>query len=175
MASGVLTRFSTHLTVRPTLWPSWPVYKLDLDIIMKTIETNFRDFETVATRAQGSPFAWLCDTVIKYLMNLNKSLQSGFRNWRYYYILTSAWASSLSWWGNLRSTPPVWMSRDSPRIQLAITEHSICQPGRPCNTSCIHMCIYKYSYNSSVNWSFNGGQNLKIVIYLQKDTYSRSI
>jgi len=44
---------------------------------------------------------------------------------------TSDWASSLSWWGNLRSTPPVWMSIDEPRMLLAITEHSICQPGLP--------------------------------------------
>lgn len=44
---------------------------------------------------------------------------------------TSAWASSLSWCGNLRSTPPVWMSSDLPHIAEAITEHSMCQPGRP--------------------------------------------
>lgn len=50
-----------------------------------------------------------------------------------FYVQTSAWASSLSWWGNRRSNPPVWMSRDSPWMLLAITEHSICQPGRPYN------------------------------------------
>lgn len=56
--------------------------------------------------------------------------------------ITSAWASSLSWWGNLRSTPPVCISRDSPNILLAITEHSICQPGRPCNTWALGYTLY---------------------------------
>ena len=66
-------------------------------------------------------------------------------------------ASSLSWWGNFRSYPPLqshnntkvqkafkgdvpiywgtskhlWMSMLSPRTALAITLHSICQPGLP--------------------------------------------
>lgn len=44
---------------------------------------------------------------------------------------TSACAISLSWWGNFRSTPPVWISKLSPQIAEAITEHSICHPGRP--------------------------------------------
>lgn len=46
-------------------------------------------------------------------------------------IITSAWAISLSWCGNLRSMPPVWISNVWPNIQEAITEHSICQPGLP--------------------------------------------
>lgn len=46
-------------------------------------------------------------------------------------IHTSACANSLSWCGNLRSTPPVCISRDEPQISLAIAEHSICQPGLP--------------------------------------------
>ena len=44
---------------------------------------------------------------------------------------TSDWAISLSWWGKARSTPPEWISKPSPRIAVAMTEHSICQPGRP--------------------------------------------
>jgi len=45
---------------------------------------------------------------------------------------TSDCASSLSWWGNRRSNPPPWISIDSPRMDPAIAEHSMCQPGRPC-------------------------------------------
>lgn len=45
--------------------------------------------------------------------------------------LTSLCASSLSWCGNMRSTPPLWTSILSPRISVAMTEHSMCQPGRP--------------------------------------------
>lgn len=45
---------------------------------------------------------------------------------------TSDWANSLSWWGNRRSNPPPWMSMDSPKIEPAMAEHSICQPGLPC-------------------------------------------
>ncbi len=41
------------------------------------------------------------------------------------------WACSFSWCGNRRSTPPPWMSKDSPRYLPAIAEHSMCQPGRP--------------------------------------------
>ena len=41
------------------------------------------------------------------------------------------WASSLSWCGNLRSTPPEWMSMLLPRSTEAIAEHSMCHPGRP--------------------------------------------
>ena len=37
-------------------------------------------------------------------------------------------ASSLSWWGNRRSSPPVWMSIFWPRIALAMALHSMCQP-----------------------------------------------
>lgn len=63
---------------------------------------------------------------------LDSSTRGGHIRGGLLYSLTSDWASSLSWWGNLRSTPPVWMSIDSPRMLLAITEHSMCQPGRPC-------------------------------------------
>ena len=41
------------------------------------------------------------------------------------------WASSFSWWGKRRSTPPPWMSNAGPRYFAAIAEHSMCQPGRP--------------------------------------------
>jgi hypothetical protein len=43
----------------------------------------------------------------------------------------SVCAISFSWWGNIRSEPPPWMSKSSPRIASAIAEHSMCQPGRP--------------------------------------------
>lgn len=46
---------------------------------------------------------------------------------------TSDWANSLSWWGKRRSNPPPWMSMDSPRMEPAMAEHSICQPGLPWN------------------------------------------
>lgn len=38
-------------------------------------------------------------------------------------------ASSLSWCGNLRSSPPLWMSICAPMMLLAIALHSMCQPG----------------------------------------------
>ncbi len=41
------------------------------------------------------------------------------------------WASSFSWCGKRRSSPPPWMSKDGPRYLPAIAEHSMCQPGRP--------------------------------------------
>ncbi len=47
------------------------------------------------------------------------------------FLSTSDCASSLSWWGNLRSNPPECMSMDSPRMADAMTEHSMCHPGRP--------------------------------------------
>src|ERR1700712_2666060 len=43
----------------------------------------------------------------------------------------SLWASSFSWWGNFRSSPPPWMSKVSPRYLALIALHSICHPGRP--------------------------------------------
>lgn len=45
--------------------------------------------------------------------------------------LTSLWAISLSWCGNFKSTPPVWISKEGPKISDAIAEHSMCQPGLP--------------------------------------------
>jgi hypothetical protein len=45
--------------------------------------------------------------------------------------VTSDCAISLSWCGKARSIPPEWMSILSPRMADAITEHSICHPGRP--------------------------------------------
>ena len=41
------------------------------------------------------------------------------------------WASSFSWCGKRRSSPPPWMSNSAPRYLPAIAEHSRCQPGRP--------------------------------------------
>jgi hypothetical protein len=41
----------------------------------------------------------------------------------------SDWAISSSWWGNLLSLPPVWMSKRSPRCFIDIAEHSMCHPG----------------------------------------------
>src|SRR5580704_13634952 len=46
-------------------------------------------------------------------------------------VAPSLCAISFSWCGKARSTPPVWMSRVSPRYFMAMVEHSICQPGRP--------------------------------------------
>ena len=46
-------------------------------------------------------------------------------------VAASLWAISSSWWGKIRSTPPVWMSNDSPRWAMLMAEHSMCQPGRP--------------------------------------------
>ena len=40
-------------------------------------------------------------------------------------------ASSLSWCGNRRSSPPLWMSITDPPTSLAIALHSMCHPGRP--------------------------------------------
>src|SRR5699024_7754885 len=41
------------------------------------------------------------------------------------------WASSFSWWGKRRSSPPPWMSKFAPRYFVDMAEHSMCQPGRP--------------------------------------------
>jgi len=46
-------------------------------------------------------------------------------------LLTSDCAISLSWCGNAKSLPPEWMSILSPNMALAMTEHSMCHPGRP--------------------------------------------
>ena len=40
-------------------------------------------------------------------------------------------ASSFSWCGKTRSSPPPWISNAGPSSSSAITEHSMCQPGRP--------------------------------------------
>ena len=40
-------------------------------------------------------------------------------------------AISFSWCGKMRSRPPAWMSKVSPRCLALIAEHSMCQPGRP--------------------------------------------
>src|ERR1700691_6327293 len=41
------------------------------------------------------------------------------------------WASSFSWCGKIRSSPPPWMSNVGPRYLVDMAEHSRCQPGRP--------------------------------------------
>ncbi len=46
-------------------------------------------------------------------------------------VACSLWASSFSWWGNIRSIPPPWMSNVGPRIFMLMAEHSMCHPGRP--------------------------------------------
>src|SRR4051812_23957157 len=46
-------------------------------------------------------------------------------------VTDSLWASSFSWCGNIKSSPPPWMSKVSPRYLIDIAEHSMCQPGRP--------------------------------------------
>ena len=40
-------------------------------------------------------------------------------------------AISFSWCGKTRSSPPPWISKTGPSSSSAITEHSMCQPGRP--------------------------------------------
>ena len=40
-------------------------------------------------------------------------------------------AISFSWWGKMRSCPPPWISKVTPRIFFAMAEHSMCQPGLP--------------------------------------------
>ena len=40
-------------------------------------------------------------------------------------------ATSFSWCGKTRSSPPPWISNAGPKISSAIAEHSMCQPGRP--------------------------------------------
>src|SRR2546428_859659 len=41
------------------------------------------------------------------------------------------WAISFSWCGKMRSWPPPWMSKVSPRCFMDMAEHSMCHPGRP--------------------------------------------
>ena len=41
------------------------------------------------------------------------------------------WATSFSWCGKTRSSPPPWISKRGPSSSSAIAEHSMCQPGRP--------------------------------------------
>ena len=43
----------------------------------------------------------------------------------------SDWAISFSWWGKTRSEPPPWIAKEGPSSRSAITEHSMCQAGRP--------------------------------------------
>src|SRR3989338_1329581 len=43
----------------------------------------------------------------------------------------SCWAISASWWGNIKSCPPPWMSYWGPKYLSVIAVSSICQPGRP--------------------------------------------
>ena len=46
-------------------------------------------------------------------------------------VCTSLWAISFVWCGNAKSIPPPWISKWLPRYFVDITEHSMCQPGRP--------------------------------------------
>ena len=43
----------------------------------------------------------------------------------------SIWAISESWWGNIKSRPPPWMSYWGPKYFSVIAVSSICQPGLP--------------------------------------------
>ena len=47
-------------------------------------------------------------------------------------------ASSFSWWGKTRSSPPPWISNTGPSSFSAIAEHSMCQPGRPAPQGELH-------------------------------------
>ena len=51
------------------------------------------------------------------------------------------WASSFSWWGKTRSSPPPWISNTGPRSSSAMTEHSMCQPGRPRTPGRVPRCV----------------------------------
>ena len=53
----------------------------------------------------------------------------------------SDWAISFSWWGNMRSSPPAWRSKASPRNLVAMAEHSMCQPGRPLPRGVSQECL----------------------------------
>lgn len=46
-------------------------------------------------------------------------------------LIVTTTTTVRTWCGNLRSSPPLWISILSPRIFDAMAEHSICQPGRP--------------------------------------------
>ena len=46
-------------------------------------------------------------------------------------VKASLCAISFSWWGNIKSFPPPWISIVSPRFFKTIVEHSICHPGLP--------------------------------------------
>ena len=46
-------------------------------------------------------------------------------------VAASLCAISFSWCGKMRSCPPPWMSKVSPRYFMLMAEHSMCQPGRP--------------------------------------------
>ena len=46
-------------------------------------------------------------------------------------LATRLWQISDSWWGNIRSMPPPWMSKVLPKYLVLIAVHSMCQPGKP--------------------------------------------
>src|SRR5487761_1239280 len=48
-------------------------------------------------------------------------------------------AISFSWWGNIRSRPPPWISKLLPRYFKLIAEHSMCHPGLPLPHGLFHV------------------------------------
>ena len=61
-----------------------------------------------------------------------------FALWKGLPVAPSDWAISFSWWGKIRSTPPQWISKVSPRYFMLMAEHSMCQPGRPMPQGLFH-------------------------------------
>lgn len=73
----------------------------------------FKDFDIL------QPLICKCPTWMKYFT------QSPSLLWAY------DWAISFSWWGNIKSMPPEWISSFLPKIAPAIAEHYMCHPGLP--------------------------------------------
>ena len=72
-------------------------------------------------------------------------------------VAPSDWAISFSWCGKMRSTPPQWMSKVSPRYFMLMAEHSMCQPGRPMPHGLFHagspgFCAFQRA--KSMGWRF---------------------
>ncbi len=72
-------------------------------------------------------------TVVLFFFEPSTRRCSAWTQWRTNFspYAASLCAISFSWCGNIRSTPPVWMSIVALNIFLIMAEHSICQPGLP--------------------------------------------